>query len=694
MALLGFSKNSFFCNHFDVSWRTFKEFIEEKVLVPTAPPAAAPAKLPDDQQQTDLAGALAKMLRQSEETNLAGVIVVSDVRHTGSGRPESYARDLGLADVPVCPIVIGSDQPPCDAAIVSLDAPEVITPKDKLYVDARIKLDGLAGRQVKVVLLDGEQEVDEQTVSVPNVPRLRKRLQLSHEPGEVGLHSYRLRIEPVEGEVVPDNNEHVFSVNVRDDQTKVLIVEGRPRWEYRYLKNLFATRDKSVRLQHVLLHPDEVTGQPRRRVIHASAMRPRGQPEATALPADKAEWLKFDVIVIGDLPPDALGAEGVEALRSFVIDKAGTLVCIAGPGYMPHAYGGTALPDLLPVRLGGAANAGTEIATAQVRRTGYRIALTVEGRDSIIMRLRVDPEENREVWQSVPRLFWRHPIAAAKPGASVLAYARTFDAPVMAEGLEGAQRTEQLERIRRYQRSRALISLHTVARGKVMFLSFDRTWRMRYRVGDTYHHKFWGQVLRWATADRLRSGTALVKLGTTSSRYGPNSPVEVRAHIVHEDFSPLRSDEVSVHVFRDDRLVGRYKLRHDKGSPGDYLANLGKLEGGAYRAVVPGAEVDELLRRDGAVEKVEAEVSVDPDGPAEQVELAADPGLAGKLARISGGVMVDATQADRVLAVLSAGIQRREMPAQISLWDRWWLLLAMLALVTGEWLIRKKAGLV
>ena len=65
-------------------------------------------------------------------------------------------------------------------------------------------------------------------------------------------------MEAVEGEVFTTNNDWPLEVAVTDDRTNVLLVDSVPRWEFRYLRNLFYGRDKSVHLQYVLLNPDEI----------------------------------------------------------------------------------------------------------------------------------------------------------------------------------------------------------------------------------------------------------------------------------------------------------------------------------------------------------------------------------------------------------------------------------------------------
>ena len=662
----------------------------ETTLAPRTQPArrttTMPARLPDELQLTDMSAALAEMLGLADENRLVGVIVLSDARHTALGHPESYARNLGQAGAPIYPVVIGSDKPPPDAAIASVNSPEAISPGDDLLVDASCKLDGLEGKTVHMVLTDGDREVDEKTVTVGQFAQLRKRVQMSDKPTTPGLHLYKLRIDPLPGEIDAGNNDFSFSVNVTEGDTNLLIVENRPRWEYRYVKNLFLGRDESVKLQHVLLQPDHITGEPNRPTIHASVTRPKEASEATALPKNKEEWLKFDVIILGDLPPSELDEKTLEILKAFVDDRGGTLIFIAGRGYMPHAYGRTVLAELLPVRfIPGVAK--------KMPEDVFKIALTPEGKNHIITRQDTDPETNAKIWDSLPEIYWRRPIIDSKPGAAVLAYAKADDEPSMENAVSTAQRTAQMAKIVKYQRSRALISAHNVGTGSVMFVAFDRTWRMRYRVGDTYHHKLWGQVLRWATSDRLRSGTNRVKLGADRSRYGSMSPVRIRANIIDKDLSPVKDADATIEVYRNDKLVLRRKLLGEKGSPGRYSADLGKLPGGAYRAVLGGDTVTRILAEEGQADSVSTEFSVDSTLSAEQVELTADRGMAGRLASKSGGRVFEANEARKILRLLATRTDQEELPAQFPLWDSWWLLIALLMLAGGEWLTRKRAGL-
>jgi len=673
------------------------------------------AALPAEQQQTDLAAAIEKVMGEMADKQVSGILLLTDGRHNAAKAVEPLVKRLGMNQVPVSSIVLGGERPPTDAGILSAEAPETAATRDRILFGVQLKLDGLAGREAKVSLLDGDKVVDTLDLRIPS-DTYRHRADLADEPAAAGIHHYRVDLQRFEGEVLTSNNQYPVAVSVTDDRTRLLLIDGRPRWEFRYLRNLFAGRDKTVRLQHVLLEPDRIEGVPPAPKVEASAGRPLDEVEANLLPKDETEWMKFDVIILGDVAPKHLKDEHQQILRRFVADRGGALIVISGPLYMPHAYSGTPLAEILPVVFKGedkAVMAGPE--------KSFRVALTAEGRESVIMRQKVLPEENQEVWDSFPEIFWRHPILRTKEGATVLAYAVPPSPPdflpkkaaaLGSEKVSGTLRLSRkvpdafsdpgddiLRKRREFERENALITYHTVAMGQVMFLGFDHTWRLRYRVGDTYHHRFWGQVLRWATANKLPAGTETVKLGTDRSRYAPQAPVRVRAKLARKDYTPITSDDVSVNVFAQygpvragGQPVLRKKLQYIQHSPGMYEAELGELPGGTYRVELDAPAAKPVLAEEN-VAKVATEFSVESSTPAEQAELAPDRGLLTRLAALTGGAVADVTHADRILASLGKPTEVQIERREYVLWDSWPLLILMVLAATAEWLLRKKVGL-
>jgi hypothetical protein len=306
------------------------------------------------------------------------------------------------------------------------------------------------------------------------------------------------------------------------------------------------------------------------------------------------------------------------------------------------------------------------------------------------MKLDDDDERNRQLWEAVPALYWRHGALNAKPGASVLAYAAAPEAPP-AERAALVPDAEALQNRQQFEREHALIVSHHAGYGAVLMFGFDQSWRLRHRQGDVLHHKFWGQILRWATADRIASGSAPVRVGTTRSRYPVGEPARIQARLATRDFQPIANATLYATVWSGHRKILRRPLLYRPESPGVYSADTGILPEGAYRVELETAGVKELDAP--AALPGSAEFSITAATDSETVELAADRGLLTRLASLSGGAVLDPVEIESVTGRLGPAVVTRTERRQVDLWNSWPWLIAILALFTAEWILRKKVRL-
>lgn len=637
---------------------------------------------PDDapwRSRTDITTALEYVKANWTPGSLAGVILLTDARHNGPRPPDGVARALGLQGAPVSTVLAGSRRGMRDAAIAGVAHPQTVFLGDHLRVDCDVRITGMRGEMVTVQLLRDGREVASRILE-PDTDAFRQTVRLSDLPETAGVHSWEVRIAELPDEQFDRNNWWGFEAAVSDDRIHVLLVDERPRWEFRYLRNLFEGRDKSVHLQHVLTHPDTIDGAAPRPLIPADAGRPFGEAEATALPAREEAWAEFDVIILGDVSPGTLTDERWEIVRRCVVERGALLVLIAGRNAMPGAYLGSAAADLIPVKAGERAD-GDE---------PFRFALTGAGRTHSLFEAPGNVPD-REGWERFPPMTWRFRHGGVREGTEILAWA----APVNAQAApdSGGDPATLLQRRRLEELQRALIIEAAAGHGKVVFLTTDQTWRFRYGIGDTWHHRFWGNLLRGGAGENLAAGSGGVRMGLDRFAMEPGEAVRVTARLTDENRRPVANGRVEANVILEGRTVRTLPLRYREGSRGIHEAVVeGLQDEGRYRIELAGADVDRLLAGGPGVGM---ELTV--GGARNSVEIGdvrPDPEAAERWAAASGGLVTGVTDAGRLLPVFGPG--SRDIPERrnTTLWDHWLLLSVAVGAVTAEWILRRRRGLV
>ncbi|MBO7223769.1 MAG: hypothetical protein J6V70_06520, partial [Kiritimatiellae bacterium] len=228
----------------------------------------------------------------------------SDGLYTAEVGIDSLTRKLGGLEIPISTVVVGGTISPFDVAIAAVNSPESVFLGDKIRFSVQFNATGARLKESKVSLLLDDTVIDSKNFTVGS-DDWSSEFRFTHLPEKHGVLRYKVVVDGLDNEEFPDNNEQIVDISVSDDRTFVLLVDDRPRWEFRYLRNLFYGRDKSVHLQELLINPDKVEGSVIRKPP-ASTSRKFGDSESGSFPVSRDEWRKFDVIILGDLPPSVL----------------------------------------------------------------------------------------------------------------------------------------------------------------------------------------------------------------------------------------------------------------------------------------------------------------------------------------------------------------------------------------------------
>lgn len=625
-------------------------------------------------------------LLRAQQNKVMAVVLLSDGQHNVGGAVQPVARQLGDRKVPVFPVLLGARPGPPDAVMVSLRGPDYTVFKDvEAVIDARFKIAGLPAQDFVVELFrEGKERklLASKTIAHDGQDRVYAE-SFPVKMTEPGVQTITAQVRPVQPnvrELSGDNNRLTTTVSVADDRAKVLLVDGEPRWEYHYLVTALQ-RDRLVDLKTVVFDTPQLADR------LTEAQRERGGLPGREWPAGPDALAGYQCIVLGDVDPENLPLARRLDLERYVSESAGTLIIVAGKRAMPLAYAeanpaadGDPLRRLLPIE--------------QPRRltpaNGFPITLTQAGRDARYMELDSDRTDNDTLWAGFPRPWLWGVAGRAKPGAAALA---GWLDPTTAK-LPLPER----------ERQHALVARHNYGFGRVLYLGLDGTWRWRYKVGDLYHHKFWGQVIRWAAADRpLVVGNEFVRFGTPQPVYRRGEAVEVVARL-GESLGVIRADLLAgARLIRlgegtePEQLVALLPLAKRAGQPRVLEGQLRDLPPGRYAVELAIPDYGDKLMsspKDGKdVKPLRATFSVTQPESKELIDVELNLPLLDDIAKASGGrVFSPSDVAELEKLLVRQGVPHVEHQED-RLWQWWGFLVLVVGLLTAEWGWRKLSGL-
>jgi len=600
-------------------------------------------------QSTRLGQGIRTILNDLRGAPPAAIVLFSDGINTDGeslADAAAYARRRG---VPLFTVGLGNERANRDLAVTDLLVDDVVFVDDVVNFEFKLTGHGFAQKQVDVVLREkGSTAPLVKTTAAVAADGEAKKVVIPYRPTRVGEFEYIVEVPALADEAQADNNHQQRLVSVRKDQINVLLVQAYPNYEFRYLKHLLE-RDSTIELHTVLQEAD-----PSYAEIDQSALR--------SFPVRREDLFKYDVVIFGDTNPTLLGPSVMRNLHEFVTEKGGGVVFIAGPRYTPAAYRDTPLATLLPLELDGLSSD-----FAQPRRNEeFQVVPTDLGLASPSMQLGDSLEQSREIWGHLPPLYWMFDVPKLKPAVRVLAEHASRS------GADG----DKLP----------LICLHYTGAGKVLFHAVDGTWRWRYRVGDVFFARYWIQTIRYLSRAKLLGKDRSAELATDRREYHRGEPVQLRVRFTDERLSPAADDGVVVVLEQEGSKNQRIQLHRAEAGRGVFEALLVDLPEGRYHAWIATPTLE------GGAPAADFLVSV---AAGELLQTVANFAELQRASEETKGRYFTLDTAAQLARSLPTG---RQVPIEalppVVLWNRWPLVLLFVGLLVGEWVLRKRQGMI
>jgi uncharacterized membrane protein len=609
------------------------------------------ASLNPDGRATDIMQGLLDVQQEYRDTPLAGMLVMSDGIVTAGSVGVDAAKQGGM---PVVTIGLGDPERYRDIQITGVEAPNFAFLHSAVDIEVTVKSWGYKGQVIPLVLKQ-EGRILSTTSLVLDADRTTRRATFTMTPKEVGR--YRLSIEtPVQvGELLRTNNQRDFQLQVRRDKIRVLVVSGRPSWNYRFLRRALKS-DPSVDLISFIIL----------RTPTDAVNVPDDQLSLIPFPTNRLfteELGNFDLLIFDNFSyllyfPMLY----LENIRKFVAEGGAFAMFGGDQSFDLGGFTNTPIEEILPISL---ERLGQGYVYGRVK-----MELTPEGLQHPITKLAPNAEDTQRIWQEMPPLRGFNRARRPKPEAVTL-------------GVTGDGQFNRLP----------LMAAMQYGEGRTLAFLSDQLWRWNFEMVGTQggNHHYLGmvhQMVRWLVKE---PGLRPVQLFSDKDSYQLGESVALRVKVLDHDFSPASGAVLNL-VVRDPHGQSIRINTLPTEEPGEFQAALKAENRGAFRVEVDARLADRHLGQDVLIYEVTSST-------AESLHGAPDHETLRQLAGASGGRFFAASEVDADFGAVLRDILKRDLQYKIveeralHLRHTPSAFLILVGLFGIEWLLRRRAGL-
>ncbi|HLX44994.1 MAG TPA: hypothetical protein VKR43_16220 [Bryobacteraceae bacterium] len=605
-------------------------------------------------RSTHIGESLKQVLADASSLPIGAVVLLSDGADNSGGIDLETISEIRRQRIPIHTIGFGREKMDHDLEITDVQLPPRALPDSRLAAQVTFHQHGYTGSRAKVTLRDGGKLLASREITLKNEGSEQIESILFN-AGNAGVKTIETAFEILPGELNAKNNKVTRLVNVDQRVAKVLYMEGEPRWEFKFLKRAVED-DRNVHVITILRSTQNK--------IYVQDEHGDAPQTKDGFPTKVEDMFAFDGIIIGSSEAAYFSASQQQLMHDFVDRRGGGILFLGGRDSLADGgYARSLFNDLLPVVLPDKKNTFVRVVAepSGTLRNVATVELTGAGRDSLITRLDEDPDKNGERWKKLPYLMNFQIPGQPKPGAVVL--------------LDGVVAGSHFP----------LLITQNFGRGRTAVFATAGSWRwqMLMPLADKSHEMFCTQLLRWLVNDTPRR----VVGSTPRQVLADETTVKLRAEVRDKTYLPAGDASVQAHILGPEGLSETVEMRPEPLEQGAFSAEYTTPKEGSYLVEMSAKRAADELGRDTLTFRRE-------DGVAENFRVEQNRDLLQKLSSETGGRYYrpeDAGKLGNDISYSEAGITVRETR---DLWDMPILFLLLLMLRSGEWLLRRKWGVI
>lgn len=600
---------------------------------------------------THLDAGLRQLVSDTSDLPIGAILLLSDGGQNTAGLAGSEIgadalEALRNRRIPVHTVGFGNLEPAHDIEIEDVSVAPSAVADARITASVTLMQHGYTGNKAMLSVRDGEKTLAQREIALGSEGSLQTE-PLFFPAGAAGAKSLTFSIAPLAGEDNLANNSLTRPMLITDTKRRILYIEGEPRWEYKFIRR---AEDDDATVQVVsMLRTSE------NKIYRQGLSSP--DELAQGFPVRPEDLFGYSGIIIGSVAADYFTPLQQELLREYVDRRGGGILFLGGSSSLSDGgWGASSLSELLPTFL--------PRGNHNFHRNPATVELTSAGVDSPITRILDDPEKNSARWRKLTYLADYEDPGSPKPGAT--------DLVDMHAG----------------RRKLPLLITENYGHGRTAILATGGTWRwqMSEALGDPSHDLFWQQLLRWLVGESLGPVAASMPARLLED----DGHVQLAAQVHDRAFQPAPDAQVTAHILGPANTDAMVELNPSQETPGLYQSDWTAEKPGSYLAEVvatsAGSPTQEL-GRDVITFRRE-------DGVAENFHTQQNRHLLEQLSEATGGRYwkpAELKNLARDISYSEAGISERTTK---ELWDMPIVFFLLLGLPIGEWLLRRKWGVV
>ena len=675
-------------DRFEVHLYPFNTRLQQSVLL-AQEDDAPPPQFGAEGALTDIGGAIRAAASAWKGQQTAGIVLITDGAHNSGRFP---LETITALEVPIYPIGVGSVEPPKDIQIQRVDYTPIAYTNHESVIRVNVVQTGYTGKTTQLSLWEVESKrlVDVVTLTFSSHQEVnavdastKQMVELKLTPQAEGNFQYSVTLPTLDGELTEANNQKTFSMKVVKARLNVFYLEGRPRWDYTFLKRTLE-RDPDIEATCAILSSNRLKRLPVDSVLNRlNGYYPQATPasETPRFPETLVELSKYDVLILGDLGAEHLTETQQRAIVDFVEMQGKPVIFLPSRNMLGvNGLGNTELAQLLPIDIpkNGCRIEDTEF-TAQLTQSGaFHPMLQLDDTQSTQTGQTAGLDGNDlSLWRNMPALSRSFSGFRLRGGATAL----------MENG-----------------KGMPILILQRAGLGKSLMIAAEGFWNWGFGVktfkATRYHAiypRFWAQVLRWMATN---TDDKNVYLTTDASTYAIGDTVKVTAYLYSETYQPQAGATVQIEVVPPDGAPFQLQINAATESTNEmlsqpdtianmsnlYTAQLVLLQNGKYRIRATG--------RSGTLKLGEDQIDIYAHPQLAELE---NPQLNEDLLKQLAGqtdgayfTMADAESLPENIANVQNPIF---VDAERELWAHPLIFITVLGLLGTEWFLRKRIGL-